>query len=294
MRFKFPVPPGYRDSPVWTGDGFRIGFENVPVLFYTGCDVGWTSDLTEFHEAEADQGNHYIDQASRLHACNELKKNLSTDCAILEIGSSSGYLLRDIKKAFPGVFIIGSDCIPEPLEKIALHHLNIPLIQFDLVHCPLPDGCVDIVVALNVLEHIEDDTAALQQIFRILKPGGYAIIEVPADPELYDFYDAQLKHFRRYTLDDLSLKAKDAGFDLLNKSHLGFFIYPVFRLIKLKNKEKMNWSYAQKQTSMKQMIHLGGPIMNGFMFGLIKIELLLGRVVSFPWGIRCLLTVKKK
>ncbi|MFA6362411.1 methyltransferase domain-containing protein [Methanoregula sp.] len=294
MGFKFPIPPGYRENPVWTGNGFRIGSENVPVLHYTVCDAGWTSYLTEFHEAEADQGNHYIDRASRLHACNELEKNLSADRVVLEIGSSSGYLLRDIKKAFPGVFIIGSDCIPEPLGKIAKHHPDIPLIQFDLVNCPLPDNCVDVIVALNVLEHIEDDSAALRQIHRILKPGGHAIIEVPANPDLYDFYDEQLKHFRRYALDELSQTAKNAGFAVQCASHLGFFVYPAFRFMKLRNKQKMKQTEVETQNSVKHLIQLGGPVMNEVLYFLMKMELNLGRVIRYSRGIRCLITLKKE
>lgn len=294
MGFKFPVPPGYRDNPVWTGRGFQIGSENVPVLQYTACDAGWTSDLTEFHEAEADQGNHYIDRASRLHACKELEKNLAADGVVLEIGSSSGYLLRDIKKASPGVFIIGSDCIPEPLEKIAKHHPDIPLIQFDLVNCPLPDNCVDMIVALNVLEHIEDDSAALWQIHRILKPGGHAIIEVPANPDLYDFYDKQLKHFRRYALVELSQKAENAGFAVQHASHLGFFVYPAFRFMKLQNKQKMKQTEVETQDSVKHLIQLGGPVMNEVLYFLMRMELNLGRVIRYPRGIRCLVTLKKE
>lgn len=72
-----------------------------------------------------------------------------------------------------------------------------------MVTCPLPDNSVDIVIALNVLEHIEDDITAIKQIYRILKPGGYAIIEVPRNPNLYDLHDERLKHFRRYQMNDL-------------------------------------------------------------------------------------------
>ena len=293
MGFMFPVPPGYHQDPVWTGKGFRIGSENIPVLHYTACNAGWTSDLTEFHEAEADQGNHYIDRASRVHACTESGKKLQADSILLEIGSSSGYLLRDIKKAFPGIFIIGSDCIPEPLETIAKQYPDIPLIQFDLVTCPLPDNCVDVIVALNVLEHIENDVAALWQIHRILKPGGWAILEVPASPELYDFYDKQLRHFRRYSLDELSRKAENAGFTVRNASHLGFFVYPAFRFMKLRNKQKMNQTEVQTQDSVKELIHLGGPGMNRFLSFMMSMELDLGRVIRYPRGIRCLITLEK-
>jgi len=294
MGFKFPIPPGYQEDPVWTENGFQIGSETIPVLQYTACDLGWNSDLTDFHETEADQGNHYIDRASRLHACWELEKNLSADCVVLEIGSSSGYLLRDIKKAIPRTFIIGSDCIPEPLEKIAEHNPDIPLIQFDLVNCPLPDKCVDVIIALNVLEHIDDDVAALRQIYRILRPGGCAIIEVPANPALYDFYDKQLKHFRRYTLDELSRKAEQAAFTLEHPSHLGFFIYPAFRFMKLRNKQTMKQTEVDTQDSVKHLIHLGGPVMNKVLFFMMRIELNLGKIARYPYGIRCLITLKKE
>lgn len=293
MVFKFPIPPGYTEEPIWMGNCFGIGSKKLSVLKYTECDAGWDVSLTDFHEKEADDGNHYIDRASRLHACRELGKYLLTDGVILEIGSSSGYLIHDIKNAFPEVLVIGSDCIPESLEKIASHHPDIPLIQFDLVNCPLPDNCVDVIIALNVLEHINDDCAALEQIHRILKPGGYAIIEVPANPSLYDFYDKQLKHFRRYSLDELSRKAENTGFVLHEASHLGFFVYPAFRFMKLRNKKKMNQTNEQIQNSIKHLIRMGGPIVNHTLYFIMVIELNLGSMIRYPQGIRCLLTLKK-
>jgi len=294
MKFKFPIPPGYTEEPIWMGNCFRIGSKELSVLKYTICDAGWNVSLTDFHEKEAEDGNHYIDRASRLHAYNELKNKIQTKSAvILEIGSSSGYLLRDIKAAFPESFLIGSDCIPEPLEKITQKRMDIPLIQFDLVNCPLPDNCVDVVVALNVLEHIKDDESAIKQIYRILKHGGYAIIEVPANQKLYDFYDEQLKHFRRYTLCDLKKMAHNAGFAICSASHLGFFIYPAFKFMKLRNKRQIIESTAQTQTKMKNQIQLGGPIFNNLLFFLMHFELGLGKWILYPWGIRCLISLKK-
>ena len=294
MDFKFPIPPGYETEPIWTGNGFLIGSDKLPVLQYTGCDAGWNASLTNFHEKEDEEGSHYIDRASRLHACNELGIIHIKNTVILEIGSSSGYLLREIKKIFPESFLMGSDCIPEPLENIAKKNPDIPLIQFDLVNCPLPDKCVDIIVALNVLEHIKEDGNALKQINRILKPGGYAIIEVPANQDLYDYYDEQLKHFRRYSLQELKMLTEKAGFTVIHASHLGFFIYPGFRFMKLLNKQKKNMNEVQKQNSMKKMIQLGGPVFNNALFLLMKTELVLGNFFQYPTGIRCLLLLKKE
>ena len=294
MEFKFPIPPGYTNEPIWTGNGFLIGSEKIPILKYTESDAGWDASLTDFHEKEAGEGTHYFDRASRLRACLELKKRIQNKCTvILEIGSCSGYLLQEIKTSIPESFLIGSDCIPEPLEKIAGKIPDVPLIQFDLVNCPLPDNCVDVVVALNVLEHIKNDEAALKQIYRILKPGGYAIIDVPANQELFDFYDKQLKHFRRYNLHGLSDMALKSKFSIICTSHLGFFIYPVFKLVKLRNKRKVMKNDLDNQTLMKDLIQLGGPLFNHLLFFLMRFELCLGKRLQYPWGIRCLLTLKK-
>ena len=66
--------------------------------------------------------------------------------------------------------------------------------------------------ALNVLEYIDDDRKALTEIYRILKSGGLAHIEVPADPASFDLYDEVLLHFRRYRLSELIAKASAIGF----------------------------------------------------------------------------------
>ena len=293
--FKFPIPPDYNETPVWTGSNFQIGSEELVIIKYARCDIGWDSDLTMFHEMEADAGNHYIDRASRLHARFELSKIMHDKSAvILEIGSSSGYLLEEIKSSFPKAFLIGSDCIPEPLEKIARTIHDIPLIQFDLSHCPLPDNSVDVVIALNVLEHIQDDEAALGHIFRILKPGGHAIIEVPANSQLYDFYDEQLKHFRRYNIRDLRQICQRCGFFLSKKTHLGVFLYPLFKWVKTRNRKNGQiLSLPQKQIAVKSQIQSGGPVVNNILFYLMLIELYAGKIISYPCGIRCSLTLQK-
>jgi len=295
MEFRFPAPPGYTDEPIWTGRDFLIGSKKVRILKYNKNDEGWNLNLTDFHEKENKSGNHYTDRASRLHVLFELEKYVhNKNAVILEIGISSGYLLCEIWKMFPEKFLIGSDCIPEPLEKNIRQLPCVPLIQFDLVHCPLPDNCVDVVIALNVLEHIKNDESALQQIYRILKPSGYAILEVPANQDLFDFYDEHLKHFRRYDLLEFSDRIQKLKFKILTASHLGFFVYPAFKYIKHRNKKREFRTEAEKLAYMKNLIQIGGPIANKMLFFLMLIELYLGKIIQYPTGIRCLLTLKKE
>ncbi len=70
----------------------------------------------------------------------------------------------------------------------------------------------DSVVCLNVLEHIEDDVAALKAMYDRLNPGGRLIIYVPANPRIYTDVDRKLGHFRRYVKSDLVEKCRRAGF----------------------------------------------------------------------------------
>ena len=68
----------------------------------------------------------------------------------------------------------------------------------------IPQQSFDIVIMLDVLEHIEDDSAFLQQeVVPRLKPDGHLVISVPAHPSLFTSHDAFLGHFRRYTRSQL-------------------------------------------------------------------------------------------
>lgn len=295
MSLPFALPPLSVEGgiPLWEGNGFRIGDEFTKVLQYSINTLGWNDELTFFHEETAGE-THFIDKASRDHAIQELKKRLRNkkNPTILEIGCSSGFMLKRIHKAFPEATVIGSDVVSEPLHKLAEELPNVPLFRFDLLHCPLPDNSVDAIVILNVLEHIENDAGALQQIHRILKPGGAVIIEVPAGPHLFDVYDKVLMHYRRYSLSDLLNLATQNRFKIEKKSHLGFFLYPGFRFVKKRNQRLLSQANnIQQQHTQKNIRETGG---NKFFHLLMQTELLIGKLISYPFGIRCLMTCIKK
>src|SRR5688572_9690422 len=64
---------------------------------------------------------------------------------------------------------------------------------------PLPDGSLDYVTALDVLEHTPDDRAVVEGFRRLLKPDGVALVTVPAGMALWSDWDVALHHFRRYS-----------------------------------------------------------------------------------------------
>lgn len=99
-------------------------------------------------------------------------------------------------------------------------------IRLDLTDASLPDSSFDVVICLHVLEHIGDDRRALREIHRILRPGGFAIIDVPLDEREETFEPeartpkerlrllGQEDHVRFYGRSDLVRRLTSAGFDV--------------------------------------------------------------------------------
>lgn len=76
---------------------------------------------------------------------------------------------------------------------------------------PAPDRVFDIAGAFEVLEHLDDDAAALASWVRWIRPGGHVLLSVPAHPERFGAADRYVGHVRRYTRDGLARVMKGAG-----------------------------------------------------------------------------------
>ena len=142
---------------------------------------------------------------------------------------------------------------------------------------------------LNVLEHIEDDLGALQKAFLLLKPGGVLVLEVPAFQSLYDAYDAELNHFRRYGQLELYQKLTKAGFTVTRKSYLGCIIFPAFAFVKL----FQQWfSFGKKKLVVRQQaVSTSG---NALVKWALTFESKYLSRFQLPFGIRILAVAVKK
>jgi SAM-dependent methyltransferase len=95
------------------------------------------------------------------------------------------------------------------------------------VALPVADEAMDLVVAYDVLEHIEDDESAAAEICRVLRPGGTALVAVPCDMKLWSEHDTAVGHFRRYEREGLLSLLTSAGLQIENVRSWNVLLRPV-------------------------------------------------------------------
>ena len=154
---------------------------------------------------------------------------------------------------------------------------------------PLPDRSLDFVTALDVLEHVSDDAAVVRGFARLLKPGGLAVVTVPASMALWSEWDVGLHHFRRY--DRAQLKALFAGevWDVLHVNYTNVAVYPIVWLVRRTAalRKKLGLVAAGRPEDRVPPAWLNAPLRLLF-FGMAKWRLPL------PFGVSLLLVARRR
>jgi 2-polyprenyl-3-methyl-5-hydroxy-6-metoxy-1,4-benzoquinol methylase len=138
-----------------------------------------------------------------------------TGHVVLEVGAGIGNLSQFFIESER---LILSDrdsrCLDALRERFGANP-NVTCVHYDLEGSGehLRGQGVDTIIVLNVLEHIDRDQHALDEMAQILKPGGRVILQLPAHKLLYGTLDRNLDHFRRYTVRDIKAKFARAGLE---------------------------------------------------------------------------------
>ncbi|HLW70001.1 MAG TPA: class I SAM-dependent methyltransferase [Candidatus Binataceae bacterium] len=205
----------------------------------------------------------------------------------IDLGGGSGGWVRYLYERHSDRFerLALADSSPKVLELAnAVIPPGVERIQIDLNHLPW-QNLWDVVFLFDVLEHIEDDVGALQQVYKIMRPGGLLFITLPALRFFWSMNDVVAHHYRRYSRADLERLAQQTGLELRTSRYFMFFLSPLFWLSRLRMPDPNRMTLKQIDEYKRKATHQLPPRpVNDLLKAVFAAETPLGHWLPFPWG----------
>ncbi len=222
----------------------------------------------------------FIVRRKLVHKLINLYKPGSKKLSILDVGCGTGKLIEELKKYGD---VTGIDIAEEAIKFSESRGLK------NIVKNSIEDYQAnekfDCVIALDVLEHCQDDTKAIKKISSFLKKNGIAIIFVPALKCFWGKRDIISHHFRRYQYDELSDKFREAGFQILTQSYFNFFLSPLIFVAR----KIINLSNTETDTEFK----MNNSLINGICKFIFSFEISFLPKIKYPFGVSLFGVYKK-
>jgi len=153
---------------------------------------------------------------------------------------------------------------------------------------PFPEEQFDLVSALDVIEHNEEDVTMLREMQRVLKPGGLALITVPALQSLWSYNDVLNAHVRRYSAAEIRDRFRQAGLEPLRVTYNNFFVFPLAAALILARRGKDSdadlHSHYFDDDAYQVDMEPTHPAINAVLTGVGWLEAQLLKAVNLPVG----------
>lgn len=156
---------------------------------------------------------------------------------------------------------------------------------------PFPDGTFDLVTALDVVEHLDDDVSALREMGRVLRAEGYLLVTVPAHRFMWGDQDEVNMHKRRYAAAELRERLGASGFNVLRVSYMNAFLFPPIATIRLLRRLQHR---IRPRTTARSDFRYPAPRPLNFLLALVfGAEAPIVRRVDIPIGVSVLALAQK-
>jgi len=209
---------------------------------------------------------------------------------VLDVGCGTGLVL----KALEGWQPVGLDFSHLAL-KFCRQRGHQRLARADVVRLPFADNSFDLILALDLIEHIERDDLLIREFNRVLRPGGCVMATVPAHPSLWSDHDIALHHFRRYTKQSFAELFDDGGFDFLKYSYGISFVHPGIVAFRHAQKAWQGMTRRGKATEHPRTHLIMLPeLLNSGLVGMLGIEASLLRRMNLPFGTSLVALARKE
>ncbi len=202
----------------------------------------------------------------------------------LDVGCGTGRILSDLQEEGRAV---GLDLLEEALRMARERGCRM-LVCGDAHRLPFRENSFGLVTALDVLEHLDDDLGALKEMHRVLAPGGYLLLTVPALKILWSEHDEALEHRRRYSPSELRRKVVGAGFEVSKLTYAITFLFPPILLFRLLQR------LAGRRRRRAKTAHIIFPWpINAAFTATLFLEAWLLPHISLPIGVSLICVAKK-
>lgn len=152
--------------------------------------------------------------------------SLTTKLNALDAGCGTGGLLRRLSEAYPAWRLTGLDFSPVACE-LARERTCGDVVQGSVAALPFADATFDVVVSCDVLCQVSDPAGAAREIHRCLKPGGVAVLTMPAYQWMYSYHDREVANLRRYSRGEVNALLLATGLRPVASTYWNMLPFPL-------------------------------------------------------------------
>lgn len=235
-------------------------------------------DLTYRIEAELEANHWWFVTRRKLLSQIIRELGVRPDAPILDLGTSTGTNLRMLRD-LDCRNRIGLDKSPAAIRYCAEKGLG-TVEEGDVCDLPFADERFALVLATDIVEHVDDDVRALAEIRRVLAPGGTAVITVPAFESLWGVQDDVSHHKRRYRKRQLEARLRAAGLECVEVFYFNYLLFlPIWlarQIIRL----------FQLDVANENLVNT--PFINRLLTAIFTLDIRTARWIRAPFGVSIL------
>lgn len=251
------------------------------------------------------EDNHWWYRGMRHNLLTLLKRHWNWEkCPqpqILDAGCGTGANLAKLLNGFDGQLpigkVVGFDLAEAALAFCQQRNLGGQLAQASITELPFADNQFDIIISFDVINNLPDDRLAFAEISRVLRPGGLAILNLPAYQFLYSEHDLAIRGRRRYDAKMVAARLNEVGLKIERQTYLNTLLFLPAAFVRLIKKGKTKAAPSLLETSGEVHTDLTPPpaLINkvlGYAMGLES--LWLGKTdFNLPFGLSIMTLARK-
>jgi SAM-dependent methyltransferase len=215
---------------------------------------------------------------------------LRRDARVLDVGCGTGIMLRELAERFDAA--AGIDYSGLALEFCRQRGLR-RLARGDATRLPYASEALDLVLALDVVEHLDDDAGCVAEMARVCRPGGHVLVHVPAFPFLWSDKDVLNHHRRRYRRAALRTLIEATGLEVRHLTHFNSTVFPLAAGMAWARGSASATAPPERGAAALDALYALPAPLNAALTAMLGVEGALARRVAVPFGMSLVCLARK-